>query len=92
VNAVDELHRGVLVSDRRAGSKQWSQRPIDDEPAILAEAARQRIALATMTEHRIAPAPSAAPVLPLGYGQVPEAAIRPGVHELAEAIRTTRAT
>jgi GntR family transcriptional regulator / MocR family aminotransferase len=68
-------------------------RPDDDEAAILAEVARRRIALSTMSAHRVAapetgaPAP---PILLLGYGQVPEAAIGPGVRELAAAVRAAR--
>jgi len=62
----------------------------DDEPAILAEIRRRRIALDTMTEHRFGRV-DGAPMLLLGYGQLPEASIRPGVRELAEAIRAARA-
>jgi GntR family transcriptional regulator / MocR family aminotransferase len=62
----------------------------DDEAAILGEAAERRIAFSTMSAHRIAPDPGP-PVLLLGYGQVPEAAIRPGVREIAAAVRAARA-
>jgi GntR family transcriptional regulator / MocR family aminotransferase len=65
-------------------------RDSDDEAAILEQAARRRIALATMAQHRFAPAPGA-PILLLGYGQVPEPAIRAGVHAIAEAVRAARA-
>jgi GntR family transcriptional regulator/MocR family aminotransferase len=61
----------------------------DSEPAILAEARRRRIELATMDEHRIEHA--GPPTLLLGYGQVPEASIRPGVREIGEAVRAARA-
>jgi GntR family transcriptional regulator/MocR family aminotransferase len=64
-------------------------RESDDEAAIRDEVARRRIALATMSDHLAGPA-EGAPILLLGYGQVPEAAIRPGVRELADAIRATR--
>jgi GntR family transcriptional regulator/MocR family aminotransferase len=62
----------------------------DDEGAILEEAGKRRIALATMGEHRADPRPGPA-ILLLGYGLVPEAAIRAGVRELAAAIRAARA-
>jgi GntR family transcriptional regulator/MocR family aminotransferase len=64
--------------------------PADDEPAILAEATKRRIALATMAEHRMT-LDTGPPVLLLGYGQVPEAAIRPGVREFGAAVRSARA-
>jgi GntR family transcriptional regulator / MocR family aminotransferase len=62
----------------------------DHEPTIRAEAAQRSIAFATMSEGRITPA-TGPPVLLLGYGQVPEASIRAGIRELAEAIRAARA-
>ncbi len=61
----------------------------DDEAAIVAEAQRRRIALATMSENWMGE-PSGPPILLLGYGQIAEAAIRPAVRELAEAIGATR--
>ena len=61
----------------------------DDEAAILEEAATRRLELHTMSQHQATPA-SAAPILLLGYGQVPEPSIRAGVHELAEAVRAAR--
>jgi GntR family transcriptional regulator/MocR family aminotransferase len=60
----------------------------DDEAAILAEAARGRIALEAMGDYRNGPG---APTLLLGYGQIAEPSIRPGIRALAEAIRATRA-
>jgi GntR family transcriptional regulator / MocR family aminotransferase len=65
-------------------------RPTDDEAAILAELARRRVALSTMTEDRMTPV-SAPPTLLLGYGQVPLPAIRPGIREIADAVRAARA-
>jgi GntR family transcriptional regulator / MocR family aminotransferase len=65
-------------------------RASDDEAAILAEARSRHVALATMTEHWVGE-PSGPPILLLGYGQVPEAAIAAGVHEVAEAVRAARA-
>jgi GntR family transcriptional regulator/MocR family aminotransferase len=61
----------------------------DDERAILEEAGRRRIALETMDDYR-GGASSRAPTLLLGYGQIAEPSIRPGVRALAEAIRATR--
>ena len=61
----------------------------DDEQAIAAEAQARRIALSTMGEHLTAA--RYPPTLLLGYAHVPEAAIRPGVREIAEAVRATRA-
>jgi GntR family transcriptional regulator/MocR family aminotransferase len=61
----------------------------DDEPAIVAEARRRRIALDTMNDNRAGP-PVGPPILLLGCGRLPEAAIRAGVHEIAEAIRAAR--
>jgi GntR family transcriptional regulator/MocR family aminotransferase len=60
----------------------------DDEAAILAEAARRRIALATINDHRIGSA--GPPTLLLGYAQAAEPTIRAGAIELANAIRATR--
>jgi GntR family transcriptional regulator / MocR family aminotransferase len=61
----------------------------DDEQAIVAEAARRRIALTTMSEHQLS-GTRRPPALLLGYSQSPEATIRRGVRELAAAIQTTR--
>jgi GntR family transcriptional regulator/MocR family aminotransferase len=61
----------------------------DDERAILEETARRRIAIEAMGDYRTGtPGP---PTLLLGYGQIAEPSIRPGIAELAEAIRSTRA-
>jgi GntR family transcriptional regulator / MocR family aminotransferase len=65
-------------------------RATDDEGAILAAAARRRVRLETMTASWADP-PAGPPILLLGYGQVPEAAIRAGVREVAEAVRVARA-
>jgi GntR family transcriptional regulator/MocR family aminotransferase len=62
----------------------------DHEGAILEEAGRRRIALETMDGYR-GGAGAPAPTLLLGYGQIAESAIRPGIRALAEAIRATRA-
>jgi GntR family transcriptional regulator / MocR family aminotransferase len=62
----------------------------DDEGAIREEAERRGVGLATMSEYR-EDAHDDPPTLMLGYGRVPEPAIVPGVHEIAEAVRAARA-
>ena len=61
----------------------------DNEQAIRDEANQRSIELETMNDYRpggrIRP-----PTLLLGYGQMPEHAIRVGVRELAIAIRAAR--
>jgi GntR family transcriptional regulator/MocR family aminotransferase len=61
--------------------------PGDDEGAISAEALNRRIAFSTMSDYGERSGP---PTLMLGYGHLNEAAVRPGVRELAEAIRAAR--
>jgi GntR family transcriptional regulator/MocR family aminotransferase len=61
----------------------------DDERAIAEEAARRRVAIEVMADYRSGT--EGAPTLLLGYGQIAEPSIRPGVAALAEAIRVTRA-
>jgi GntR family transcriptional regulator/MocR family aminotransferase len=61
----------------------------DDERAIAEEAARRHVAIEVMADYRTGTA--GAPTLLLGYGQIAEPSIRPGVAALAEAIRATRA-
>jgi GntR family transcriptional regulator / MocR family aminotransferase len=61
----------------------------DEEPAILEQARRRRIALTAMGDYRVnATGP---PTLLLGYAQSPEPTIRRGIAELADAVRTARA-
>jgi GntR family transcriptional regulator/MocR family aminotransferase len=57
-----------------------------DEAAAVAEAARRRIALSALSANRVGDAPLP-PTLLLGYARLPEASIRPGVRELADAVR-----
>jgi GntR family transcriptional regulator/MocR family aminotransferase len=57
-----------------------------DETAILAAAQARRIDFAVLGEHFSGPA-TAPPTLLLGYAQVPEAAVRPGVREIAAIVR-----
>jgi GntR family transcriptional regulator / MocR family aminotransferase len=60
----------------------------DDERAIADEAARRRVAIEVMGDYRTTGA--GPPTLLLGYGQIAEPSIRPGVAALAEAVRATR--
>jgi GntR family transcriptional regulator/MocR family aminotransferase len=61
----------------------------DDEHAIVEEAARRRVAIEVMGDYRSErPGP---PTLLLGYGQIADPSIRPGIRALAEAVRATRA-
>ena len=61
----------------------------DDEQAIREQALLRRIEIETMGEYRahVAPRP---PALLLGYAQMPEPAIRAGVRELSEVVRSAR--
>jgi GntR family transcriptional regulator / MocR family aminotransferase len=61
----------------------------DDEAAIVEEARRRRIEVGPMAENWQDPS-GRSPTLLVGYGQIQEAAIRPAVRALAEAIRATR--
>jgi GntR family transcriptional regulator/MocR family aminotransferase len=61
--------------------------PGDDERAIRAAALERRIALSTMSDYGERSGP---PTLMLGYGHLPEPAVRPGVRELANAIHAAR--
>jgi GntR family transcriptional regulator / MocR family aminotransferase len=60
----------------------------DDEAAILAEARARRIALEAMGAYR--GGADGPPTLLIGYGQIAEPSIRPGVRALAEAVRAAR--
>jgi GntR family transcriptional regulator / MocR family aminotransferase len=59
-----------------------------DERAIVEEAERRRVAIEAMSDYRTGT--SSPPTLLVGYGHITEPSIRPGVAELAEAIRATR--
>lgn len=61
----------------------------DDEQAIVEEAGRRWVALAAMSDYRMG-TKSGPPTLLLGYAQLPEATIRLGVAEFADAVRATR--
>jgi GntR family transcriptional regulator/MocR family aminotransferase len=59
-----------------------------DERAILDEARARRIDLTTMGDFWIGDA-GGPPTLLIGYGQIPEPAIRTAVNELADAVQAT---
>ena len=59
------------------------------EQAIRAEAHDRRVELETMADYR-PDTRGRPPVLLLGYAQMPESAIRAGIHELAKAVRAAR--
>ena len=61
----------------------------DNEQAIRDEAMLRGVVLETMNDYR-PDAQNRPPTLLLGYGQMPETAIRAGVHELAMAVRAAR--
>jgi GntR family transcriptional regulator/MocR family aminotransferase len=61
----------------------------DDDGAIREQAGLRRIAIETLSDFS-AGAPAQAPTLMLGYAQMSEPAIRAGVRELADAIRSAR--
>ena len=61
----------------------------DDEQAILAQAVRRGVVFNTMTDYR-SDSHDDPPMLMLGYGRLPEPAIVPGVHAIAEAVRAAR--
>jgi GntR family transcriptional regulator/MocR family aminotransferase len=61
----------------------------DDEQAIQEEARARRVELETMSDYR-PDTRGRPPTLLLGYAQMPEPAIRGGVHELATAVRACR--
>jgi GntR family transcriptional regulator/MocR family aminotransferase len=61
----------------------------DDERAIREHALRRSIEVETMSEFR-PDGVAGPPALVLGYGQMPEPAIRAGVRELSEAVRASR--
>jgi GntR family transcriptional regulator/MocR family aminotransferase len=68
-----------------AGLHVTARLPFGDEDALRDEAARRGLAFETMRDYR--PGDDGPLTLLLGYGGLPEAAIRAGVRELAAAIR-----
>jgi GntR family transcriptional regulator/MocR family aminotransferase len=88
IGALAEVLPDARVRGIAAGLHVTLELPSDAEEAIVrAEAAARRIALASTSEYGDA---SGSTTLMLGYGHLSEAAVRPGVRELAEAIRTAR--
>jgi GntR family transcriptional regulator / MocR family aminotransferase len=62
-----------------------------DEAAVMAEAARRRIAFETVSAYRLGAEPAAGPpMLMLGYAKLHESAIRAGVREIADVVRSAR--
>ncbi len=61
----------------------------DNDQAIREEAHHRRVELETMSDYQPA-SRGRAPALLLGYAQMPEPAIRTGIHLLAEAVRAAR--
>jgi GntR family transcriptional regulator / MocR family aminotransferase len=61
----------------------------DDEHACAAEARRRGIEVETLSHYRVETT-AGPPTLVLSYAQMPEASIRLGIGELADAVRATR--
>ena len=90
VDAVTEALPEAAVIGVAAGLHVTVQLPgSDDEEAIRVQAHHRRVELETMGDYRPA-SRGHAPALLLGYAQMPEPAIRAGVHELAKAVRAAR--
>ena len=90
VEALTEALPEAAVRGIAAGLHVTVQLPDgDNEQTIREEARRRRVELETMSDFR----PNCLghpPALVLGYAQMPEPAIRAGVHELAQAIHAAR--
>jgi GntR family transcriptional regulator/MocR family aminotransferase len=90
VEALGEMLPEATIRGVPAGLHVTVQLPDgDDELTIQQEANRRYIQLETMNDYRPG-ADSHRPTLLLGYGQMPEQAIRAGVRELATAVRAAR--
>jgi GntR family transcriptional regulator/MocR family aminotransferase len=90
IEAIAEALPEAAVRGVAAGLHVTVQLPdSDDEQAIREEAHHRRVALETMSDFRPAVA-GRPPALVLGYAQMPEPAIRAGIHELAAALRAAR--
>ena len=90
VDALTEALPEAAVRGVAAGLHVTVQLPDgDDEQAIREEARDRRVELETMTDYR-PDTRGHPPVLLLGYAQMPEPAIRAGVHELGKAVRAAR--
>ena len=90
IDALNQALPEAAVRGVAAGQHVIVQLPdSDNEPAIREEAHDRRIQLETMRDYRPASNDSP-PTLLLGYAQMPEPAIRAGIHELAKAVRAAR--
>lgn len=90
VEALTEAIPEAAIRGIAAGLHVTVQLPdTDDEHAIQKEARHRRVELETMSDYRpdVADRP---PALVLGYAQMPEPAIRAGIHELGKAIHAAR--
>jgi GntR family transcriptional regulator / MocR family aminotransferase len=86
VAAVAEAMPGATVRGIAAGLHAAVELPDGpDELAIFEEATRRRVALTTMHEYRHTALPGP-PTLLLGYANLPEPAIKPGVREIADVV------
>jgi GntR family transcriptional regulator / MocR family aminotransferase len=87
VDALTEALPGAAVRGVAAGLHVTVQLPDGvNEQAIREEAHHRDVELETMADYR-PDTRGLPPVLLLGYAQMPESAIRAGVHELANAVR-----
>jgi GntR family transcriptional regulator / MocR family aminotransferase len=85
IDALSEMVPDAAVRGIAAGLHVTLELPPDaDEAAVRSEAAARRIALASTSDYGDRSGP---PTLMLGYGHLPEPAVRTAVRELAEAIR-----
>jgi GntR family transcriptional regulator/MocR family aminotransferase len=92
VEALGDALPEATIHGIAAGLHATVELPDDyDERAILEQARARRIDLTTMRDFWIEPG-SGPPTLLVGYGQVPEPAIKTAVSELAEAVRAARQT
>ena len=90
VDALTETLPEAAVRGVAAGLHVTVQLPDGvNEQAIREEAHDRRVELETMADYR-PDTRRRPPVLLLGYAQMPEPAIRAGIHELAKAVRAAR--
>jgi GntR family transcriptional regulator/MocR family aminotransferase len=90
IDALNQALPEAAVRGVAAGQHVIVQLPdSDNEPAIREEAHDRRIQLETMSDYRPA-SNDPPPTLLLGYAQMPEPAIRAGIHELGKAVRAAR--
>jgi GntR family transcriptional regulator / MocR family aminotransferase len=90
IDALSQALPETTVLGAAAGLHVTVQLPDSDNEAAIREAARdRRLQLETMSDYRPASC-GRPPTLLLGYAQMPEPAIRAGVHELAKAVQAAR--